>query len=154
MLSYVTDTLTILQHNNPWNPQHQPYPHIWPNYGAKAQYAKAADLSPSLSIADNVFYKQSLGFFLYYVRAVDPTMLTALVWEYTVFGTPIGLLNLRAGDFPNIALYDECHKLTRKPRRFPLGTLGTETITDTITRTVHKEMFLYTPWRSLKSRLI
>ena len=27
-MSYVTDTLTILQHNNPQNPQHQPYPHI------------------------------------------------------------------------------------------------------------------------------
>ena len=48
---------------------------------------------------------------------------TTRLWEYTGFGTTIGLLNLRA-------VYDECHKLTRKPRRFPLGTLGTEPITD------------------------
>ena len=60
------------------------------------------------------------------------------VREYTVFRTPIGLLNLRDGDCLNIVLYDECHKLTRKPRRFPLGALGTDPIDDATTRTVHK----------------
>ena len=67
------------------------------------------------------------------------------VREYTGFGTTIGLLNIRAGDCPNILLYDEFHKLTQKPRRFPLGTLGTEPIADVIIRAVQKEMFLYTP---------
>ena len=36
------------------------------------------------------------------------------VWEYTGFGTTIGLLNPWAGDFPNSVLYDEWCKLTRK----------------------------------------
>ena len=52
MLPYITDALTIFRHDNPRNPQHQPYPHIRPNYGAKDQYAEAADVSPPLSISD------------------------------------------------------------------------------------------------------
>ena len=55
------------------------------------------------------------------------------VWEYTGFGTTIGLLNRRTNDCPNIVLYDECHNITSKPRRFPLGTLGTEPVADEIT---------------------
>ena len=57
------------------------------------------------------------------------------------FGTPIGLLNLRTNICPNISLQDKCQNLTSKPRRFPLGTLGTEPIADTRTHTVHMEMF-------------
>ena len=55
------------------------------------------------------------------------------------------LLNLRAGDCPNGVLYDECCKLTRKPIRSPLGTLGTDPISDAITRAVLKDMFIYNP---------
>ena len=46
MMSYVTDALTRFRHSNPKKPQHQPYPHIRPNYGAKSQYAEAEDVSP------------------------------------------------------------------------------------------------------------
>ena len=56
------------------------------------------------------------------------------------FGTPIGLLNVRTNDYPNIVIYDEFHNLTSKPRRCPLGTLCTEPIADARTRTVHMEM--------------
>ena len=52
---YVTDAQKIFQHDNPWNLQHQPYPHIQLNYEVKAQYAEAVDVSPTLSIADNIF---------------------------------------------------------------------------------------------------
>ena len=52
VFSYVTDALTRFQHNNPFNPQHQPYPHIKPNYRPKAQYAETAYVSPPLSIDD------------------------------------------------------------------------------------------------------
>ena len=76
------------------------------------------------------------------------------VWEYTGFGTLIGLLNLRTDDCTNIELYDECYNLTSKTRRFPLGTLGKDPIAYAITRTIHMEILLYTPWRSLNSRLI
>ena len=70
------------------------------------------------------------------------------------FGTTIGLLNLGAGDCPNSVLYDECRKLTRKPIRSPLGTLGTEPIDDAITRALLKDMFLYKPSRPLNARII
>ena len=69
MMSYVTEALTRLQHNNLRKLPHQPYPHIKPTYGAKAQYLEAADVSPSLIKADKN---------LYYAWAVNPTMLTAL----------------------------------------------------------------------------
>ena len=49
MLGYVAESLTILRHNHPCKPQDQPYPHIKPKYGAKAQYAEATDESPPLS---------------------------------------------------------------------------------------------------------
>ena len=52
MLSYVTDALTRFLHDKPRKPQHQPYPHIKPNYRPKAQYAETAYVSPPLSIDD------------------------------------------------------------------------------------------------------
>ena len=63
MLLYVTDALTRFRHNNPQNPQHQPYPHIRTNYGAKAQYAESADVYPPLSIANKNLDKKSRGLF-------------------------------------------------------------------------------------------
>ena len=51
MLSYVTDALTRFRHDNPHKPQHQPYPHIKTNYGARVQYAEAAYVSPPLTIS-------------------------------------------------------------------------------------------------------
>ena len=61
------------------------------------------------------------------------------------FGTPIGLLNLRTDDCLNIVLYDKCHNLTSKNRRFPLGILGKDPIDDKRTRTVHMKILLYPP---------
>ncbi len=43
MLNYIPKALTCFQHQAPRIPQHQPYPHIKPNYGAKAQYTEDAD---------------------------------------------------------------------------------------------------------------
>ena len=78
MLLYVTDALTVFGHNNPQNPQHQPYPHIMPSYEAKSQYAEASDVSSALSISDKKCVQEVTGNFLYYAQAVDPTFLTAL----------------------------------------------------------------------------
>ena len=38
IMAYVTDVLTRFGHNHPCKPQHQPYPHISPIHGVKAQY--------------------------------------------------------------------------------------------------------------------
>jgi hypothetical protein len=38
MLDHVPKALASFQHKPPRTPQHQPYPHIKPTYGATAQY--------------------------------------------------------------------------------------------------------------------
>ena len=46
------------EHKAPSRPQHQPYPHTPPNYGAKKQYAKEADKSPLLDKHGKKFIMQ------------------------------------------------------------------------------------------------
>ena len=78
MLQYVIDALKRFNHKHPHKPQDQPYPHVKPNYGAKAQYAADADSTPPLSPADKKFEQEVVSTFLYYARALDVTMLPAL----------------------------------------------------------------------------
>ena len=78
MPDYIKEALTKFQHPKPPSPQHQPYPHTTPSYGARVQYTPTADTSPILSTADKTRIQQIVGVFLYYARAVDPTMLPAL----------------------------------------------------------------------------
>ena len=49
-----------------------------PAYGAKVQLAAAEDTSNELSKEEKTFVQQVIGTFLFYGRAVDGTMLTAL----------------------------------------------------------------------------
>ena len=49
-----------------------------PNYGTKVQYAPDADTSQLATKDEKTFIQQVVGTFLYYGRAVDVTMLTAL----------------------------------------------------------------------------
>ena len=56
----------------------QPHRHEVPVYGSTVQYAKQDDTSPKLDAAKKKFVQQVTGTFLYYARAVDPTMLVAL----------------------------------------------------------------------------
>ena len=78
MLGYVAEDLTRFRHKQPRKTQDQPYPHIKRNNGAKAQYAEATDNSPPTSKEHKCFPQEVTGTLLYYARAVDPTMLTAL----------------------------------------------------------------------------
>ena len=55
MLAYVTDALTRFRHNHHQKTQHQPYLHIKQTYGAKSQYAEAADVSTPLIKEDKCF---------------------------------------------------------------------------------------------------
>jgi hypothetical protein len=77
MPGYVKRALQRFQHSLS-KLQNQPWPHVPPDYGAKVQYAKPQDDSPPLSKADKKFIMQVTGTFLFYARAVDATMLTAL----------------------------------------------------------------------------
>ncbi len=78
MLDYIPEPLTHFQHRAPSKPQHQPYPHIKPNYGAKAQYMEDMDTSALLPPKDKKFIQEVIGTFLYYARCVNSTMLAAL----------------------------------------------------------------------------
>ena len=49
ILSYVQDALTRFCHARPRKLQDQPYPHVKPTYGSKAQYVTDADPSPLLT---------------------------------------------------------------------------------------------------------
>ena len=78
MPGYVPKALKRFDHQPPTRPQDQPYPHVPPNYGAKVQYAKSADVSPPLTKEGKKYVMQVTGTFLFYARAVDSTMLPAL----------------------------------------------------------------------------
>ena len=78
MPGYVQDTLQRFKHYPPQRRQDQPYTHTPPENGAKVQYVKGADDSPLLANADKKFVQQVTGVFLFYARAVDSIMLTAL----------------------------------------------------------------------------
>lgn len=78
MPGYVKKALERFDHQPPASPQNSPYPHTRPNYGAKIQYATDPDSSPELGKKEKKFIQQVTGTLLYYARAVDSTLLTAL----------------------------------------------------------------------------
>jgi hypothetical protein len=75
---YVDAALKRFKHAKPTKPQNQPYPHNPKQYGSKAQYAETTDNTPLLNKDDKRFIQEVTGTFLFYARAVDATMLTAL----------------------------------------------------------------------------
>eukprot|EP00804_Cyclotella_cryptica_P028793 CCRYP_020143-RC/>CCRYP_020143-RC protein AED:0.42 eAED:0.37 QI:0/-1/0/1/-1/1/1/0/313 len=78
MPGYCQKARQWFRHNIPTKPQHQPYPHTPRTYGAMQQYVDDPDLSTPLNKQDTTFVQEVIGVFLYYARAVDCTMLTAL----------------------------------------------------------------------------
>eukprot|EP00804_Cyclotella_cryptica_P025200 CCRYP_010319-RE/>CCRYP_010319-RE protein AED:0.37 eAED:0.32 QI:0/-1/0/1/-1/0/1/0/410 len=65
-------------HPKPTKPQHHPYPSAPCTYGSKQQLCATADTSPAMGKQQKTFVQEVIGVFLYYARAVDCTMLTAL----------------------------------------------------------------------------
>jgi hypothetical protein len=78
MPGYTDRALQRFAHPKPTRPQHAPHGWQKPQYGAKTQYAPYADTSPALDAADTKRVQEILGTLLYYARAVDSTMLTAI----------------------------------------------------------------------------
>ena len=54
------------KHQRPRKPQHQPYPHVPPNYGAKQQFAEHEDEYPFLNNSGKKFVQEVCGTLLYY----------------------------------------------------------------------------------------
>jgi hypothetical protein len=75
---YIERALMRFEHPPPTRPQHSP--HVWtkPTYGAAIQYAPSHDNSAALDAKDTKRVQEVLGTLLFYARAVDSTMLTAI----------------------------------------------------------------------------
>jgi hypothetical protein len=78
MPGYVQSALHKYQHPKPKHPQHSPYPAPTIQYGAKQQMTDPIDTTEALTPQQKLRLQQIVGTFLYYARAVDPTMLKAL----------------------------------------------------------------------------
>ena len=79
MPGHVKGTLHKCQHPTTSRPQHSPHQCNFPNYGfTSPKLVHQAPKSPKLSPPDANTVQYSVGTFLYYTRAVDPTMLVAL----------------------------------------------------------------------------
>jgi hypothetical protein len=75
MPGYIKAALHKYQHPAPVRPEHAP--HTWnpPIYGAKTQFVSDPTPSPAISDKDVNKLQQLTGTFLYYARAVDPTLI-------------------------------------------------------------------------------
>ena len=103
MLGYVQRALQRFNHETPNKKQCQPYPHVPIVYGNKTQYTAPDDTSPLLSEAGKKYIQQVTGVFLYYARAVDGTMLTALSAIASDRATPTTSTMAKCKQFLNYA---------------------------------------------------
>jgi hypothetical protein len=78
MPGYIKKLLQKYKHKIPKKPQHCPYTPAPKQYGDKAQALLPADISPKLSDKEIKEIQRVVGSILYYMRAVDITILMAL----------------------------------------------------------------------------
>ena len=78
MPGYVTNALHKFQHPKPNKAQDSPYPATTKQYGVKVQLTDPIDTTVHLPMHKIKRLQQIIGMFLFYGRAVDPTLLTAL----------------------------------------------------------------------------
>jgi hypothetical protein len=75
---YIAKVLLKFQHPHPKHPEHQPAKHNPPQYGAKVQMMEPHDNSPLLDAKGIKELMAIVCLLLYYGRAIDNTLLTAL----------------------------------------------------------------------------
>jgi hypothetical protein len=78
MPGYLQKALIRFKHEKPDKIKNSPHPHVIPQYRAKKQYTKDKDVSPPLSKEETKYIQAVAGTLLYYTRAVNTTILTAL----------------------------------------------------------------------------
>jgi hypothetical protein len=78
MPTYGIKNLTQYNHPAPLKPQHCPYTPNPYTYGRDNQATTPSNTSPLLDAAGKKRIQQIVGSFLYYARAVNPTILMAL----------------------------------------------------------------------------
>jgi hypothetical protein len=99
MPQYVMMQLTRYAHPEPLKPQHCPFAPNPIHYGKDNQLPNPTDSSPLLDNAGKKRIQQIVGSFLYYARAVDPTILMALSDIATQQSAPTENTNLRVTQF-------------------------------------------------------
>jgi hypothetical protein len=77
MPSYISNVLSKFQHDAPKHPQHTPSRYVTPVCSTKIQYA-TKDETPPLTAKQCLTIQKVTGSVLYYVRAVDTTVLMPL----------------------------------------------------------------------------
>ena len=78
MPDYVKKALRRFTHPPPTKPEHSPHRAIEKQYGVKIQLTEPPDNTAALSSKAKTRIQQIVGTFLYYARAVDPTMAVTL----------------------------------------------------------------------------
>ena len=78
MPQYVQKALNKFLHKPPIRPQYAPHKWTLPAYGQRVQYVTTTLTTPKLTIKEQRRLQSIIGTFLYYGRAVDPTILPAL----------------------------------------------------------------------------
>jgi hypothetical protein len=78
MPNYVNKAIKRFQHPLPTKPQHSPHQWTPPKYGAKTQFTTTPEPFQALTAKEKLYCQEVIGVFLYYARAIDPTMLTAV----------------------------------------------------------------------------
>ena len=88
MPQYVAKALSKYNHPTPLRPQYAPHCWTQPAYGQKVQLAPQSDTTALLDTKDKRRIQSVVGTFLFYGRAVEPTVLTALNDIATVQSQP------------------------------------------------------------------
>ena len=78
MPGYVTNVLHKFQHTKPNKAQDSPYPATAKQYDVKVQLTDPIDTTTRLTTDEIKRLQQIIGTFLFYGRAIDPALLTAL----------------------------------------------------------------------------
>jgi hypothetical protein len=77
MPGYIARVLQRFVNPKPERPEHSPYAWAAPVYGSQQQFA-TNDTSPAVNLKDTTCIQEVLGTLLYYARAIDCTMITAI----------------------------------------------------------------------------
>ena len=88
MPGYIPITLQKFQHKPQARPQDAPHPWNKPVYRKHIQFATQQISAPKLNYSDTNIVHSINGTFIYYVQAVDPTMLPALNQIFTCQSAP------------------------------------------------------------------
>ena len=104
MPNYVKKALLRFNHPHPNKPEHSPHPWTAPQYGAKQQLTDKIVPFEALTPKQKLWVQEVVGVFLFYARAIDSTMLTAVgSIAASLTNSPFSNLKRRINQFLNYA---------------------------------------------------